>query len=60
MISTSQMIDKLEGMLGTDDLTPWEQQFVQRLVARKEAGEVTALTGRQLEVLDELHSKHFG
>lgn len=59
MISTNQMIDRLAGMLGTKDLTDWESTFVERLVERKEAGQVTALTEKQVEVLDRLHSKHF-
>ena len=59
MLSTSQMIDRLAGMVGTNDLTDWETRFVQSLIDRKKAGQVTALTARQVETLDRLHSKHF-
>ena len=59
MISTSQMIDRLAGMVGTKDLSDWETRFVQSLIDRKNAGKVTALTERQVETLDRLHSKHF-
>ncbi len=59
MLSTSQMIDRLAGMVGTKDLTDWETRFVQSLIDRKSAGQVTALTERQVEMLDRLHSKHF-
>lgn len=59
MVSTNQMIDRLAGMLGTKDLTAWETQFVERLVERKKAGEVTELSEKQIDVLDRLHSKHF-
>lgn len=59
MLSTSQMIDRLEGMIGTTDLTPWESDFLSTLVARKNAGQVTALTSNQLEVLERIHRKHF-
>ena len=59
MLSTSQMIDRLAGMVGTKDLSDWETRFVQSLIDRKNAGKVTALTERQVETLDRLHSKHF-
>ena len=59
MLSTSQMIDRLAGMVGTKDLSDWETRFVQSLIDRKKAGQVTSLTERQLEVLERLHDKHF-
>lgn len=59
MLSTTQMIRRLEGMVGTKDLTDWESQFVRRLVERADAGQVTQLTERQLEVLERLHEQHF-
>jgi hypothetical protein len=57
--STKEMITKLAGMLGTHDLSGWEQDFVRTLQRRVEAGEVTALTSHQVDKLDELHHKHF-
>jgi len=59
MTSTTTMIRRLEGMLGTKDLSDWEQGFVETLVARLEAGQVTQLTERQVEILERLHGKHF-
>ena len=59
MTSTTTMIRRLEGMLGTKDLSDWEQGFVETLVARLEAGQVTQLTERQVETLERLHGKHF-
>lgn len=59
ILSTTTMIKKLSGMLGTDDLNAWEQEFVTSLQRRMEAGEVTKLTDKQVERLDQLHSKHF-
>jgi hypothetical protein len=58
-VSTTQMIQKLSGLLGTKDLNDWEQQFVTSLQTRMNAGEVTKLSDKQVERLDELHSKHF-
>lgn len=60
MVSTTNMIKKLGGMLGTKDLSEWETGFVKSLHDRVEAGEVTMLTDKQLDRLTELHSKHFG
>ena len=59
MTSTTTMIRRLEGMLGTRDLSDWEQGFVETLVAKLEAGQVTQLTERQVETLERLHGKHF-
>ena len=59
MVSTTKMIQRLEGLLGTKDLTDWEQRFVRSLADRMHAGEMTKLTGEQVDKLDELHGKHF-
>jgi len=58
-VSTTTMIRRLEGLLDTKDLNDWEQNFVRSLVERLEAGEVTRLTDKQIDRLDELHGKHF-
>lgn len=59
MVSTTTMIKRLEGLLDTDDLNDWEQQFVRSVATRMHAGEVTQLTGNQVDKLDQIHSKHF-
>jgi hypothetical protein len=53
------MLKRLEGLLGTNDLTAWEQSFVRNLATRMHAGQVTALSGEQVERLGELHGRHF-
>jgi hypothetical protein len=53
------MICKLEALLGTADLSAWEQSFVRNLAARMHAGQVTKLSGEQVEKLGELHGRHF-
>lgn len=58
-VSTSSMIEKLTALIGTADLSEWETGFVQSLQRRLAEGQVTALTERQVETLDRLHSKHF-
>ena len=59
MTSTNTMIDRLAGCVGTGDLSEWEEQFVESLVERKNAGQVTQLSDRQAEALERLHAKHF-
>lgn len=54
MISTTVMIQHLEGMLDTNSLLAWAPNFVRRLAAVVRTGEVTQLTGAQVEKLDEL------
>lgn len=57
--STSTMIARLEGCLGTGDLSTWEEGFVQKLADIKNAGQVTALTEKQLDTLQGLFDRHF-
>jgi len=57
--STAAMIERLAGLLDTADLNDWEQEFVRKLDSVRKAGEVTKLTDRQVEKLDELHGRHF-
>lgn len=59
LVSTTTMIRRLSGMLDTRDLSEWEQQFVRSLVEKLDAGRVTSLTDRQVEILERLHGKHF-
>ncbi|MGF6936820.1 hypothetical protein OKW41_005982 [Paraburkholderia sp. UCT70] len=58
-VSTTEMIQRLSGLLDTNDLSEWEQGFVRQLDAIRSAGHVTSLTDKQFDRLDELHAKHF-
>ncbi|RWA55304.1 hypothetical protein AU476_07285 [Cupriavidus sp. UYMSc13B] len=59
LVSTTTMIKRLESLLGTRDLSEWEQGFVRKLAEQAAAGQVTGLTGAQVDKLDELHGRHF-
>lgn len=63
MISIATMITRLDGLLGTDDLTDWEQRFVrsvaERTAAQRRQGLQLELSDNQLEKVDELHQRHF-
>ena len=55
MKSTGQMIEQLEGLLGTSDLTDWESGFVETLVERKGK----PLSDKQTEIMERIYRKHF-
>lgn len=56
MKSVAQKVSQLEGLLGTKDISEWEEGFIQSLVDRGGTG----LTEKQLAVMDRIYSKHFG
>ena len=61
MKSLGAMVKQLEPMIDNQDLTPWEQGFVQRIVERSDHGRYTLnLTVNQIGRLVELYRKHFG
>lgn len=59
LVSTATMIEQLAGLLGTDDLSDWEQGFVESLVEARADGRLLNLSGKQVEALDRLYRKHF-
>ncbi|HZF19456.1 MAG TPA: hypothetical protein VE008_07095 [Burkholderiales bacterium] len=59
MNSTRVMVDKLEGLLGTEDLNEWEQKFVSGLVDKRDENKLVGLSERQIDSLQKLHDKHF-
>lgn len=60
MKSLGQKIQSLAGLLGTRDISEWEDGFIESVIRQTNEGEhTTSLTDRQVEVLDRLHAKHF-
>jgi hypothetical protein len=60
IVSTNAMIRSLDGMLGTNNLSDWENGFVSSISESTLAGADTSrLTEKQLERLTELYRKHF-
>ena len=59
MPSTKVMIDRLEGLLDTDDLSQWEQEFVRKMAEVIEEGQLIRISGKQVAALEQLHNKHF-
>lgn len=59
MVSTTTMIAALEGLLGTRSVTAREASFIESLVRARDAGQVTALSEKQVEWLNDLYNLHF-
>ncbi len=55
IVSTQNMLKRVEGLAGTNDLTDWEQGFVKSLSGR----DPTGFSGKQIETLERIHDKHF-
>ncbi|MDE3023872.1 MAG: hypothetical protein KGI54_18805 [Pseudomonadota bacterium] len=58
MKSIRNMIDQLEGLLGTNDLSLWETGFVETVVLSKSYTQT--LTEKQISIIDRIYQKHFG
>lgn len=60
MQSIGSKIKQITGLLGTDDLTEWEGNFVQNIKNTSGDGaRTTHLTSKQVEIVERIHSKHF-
>lgn len=60
MTSINTMVKRVAGMLGTDDLTDWEEDFVTSINAQTHQGDNTSsLTEKQIESLERIFNKHF-
>ncbi len=61
MKSIGQKLEKIEGLVGTKDLNPWEDEFVRNNLAKyRAAGNATSsLSGPVLDTIESIHDKHF-
>lgn len=60
MVSVGTQIAQLEGLLGTQDLTLWEQGFVTRIAERASEELGTAqLSSKQVDFIERLWRSHF-
>ena len=58
--SLGSMVQQLEAMLDTPDLTAWEDNFVRNIVERSDHGKNTGkLSINQIARMEELYRKHF-
>ena len=60
MDSISTMVKKISGLYGTNDVTPWEEEFIGSILSLTNNGkDTTRLTDRQVTVVERLCRKHF-
>lgn len=60
MKSIGKMIELCEGLIGTKDITPWENDFLSSVVDqyRKEKNS-SSLLAKQVEIVERIYNKHF-
>lgn len=61
MKSISGMIDQLDGLRDTTDLTDWESEFVTSILHRylNAHRDTTCLSAKQVEIIERIWNKHF-
>lgn len=60
MTSLNTQVKRVSGLLGTHDLTDWEEDFCFSIVRQtKEGDNTSSLTDKQIECLERIHNKHF-
>lgn len=61
MKSVGAMIKQLHPMVGTDDLTGWEKEFVESVFKQSGDGiDTTYLSVNQIDTIHRIYTKHFG
>lgn len=60
MASINTMVKQCAGLVGTRDVTPWEDKFLADICERTNDGDNTSmLTEKQVESLERIWRKHF-
>lgn len=60
LVSIGVMVKQLAGMVGTDDLSPWENEFVRSVVHNSGDGDHTqSLSEKQVDIVTRIYGKHF-
>jgi hypothetical protein len=57
--SVHQMIDQLEGLIDTKDVSEWENGFLKSIQAMREEDPPQQFSTKQLDVIDRIYNKHF-
>lgn len=59
-VSIGTQIIQLSGLVGTDDLNDWENDFVSDILDKTQDGKVTGtLSDRQIMTIERIYKKHF-
>ena len=60
MKSIGQKIRQLAGLLGTKDITPWEEKFITSMLDVTNDGAMTTiLTTKQVDTVESIFDKHY-
>lgn len=60
MASLNTMVKRCEGLVGTKDVSDWEDDFLTNIVKVTKGGDDTSkLTEKQIDVLTRIHDKNF-
>lgn len=60
MKSIGAQIKQIAGLLGTRDVTAWEQRFIEDMVVKTNNGDLTVhLSPGQCEKIESIFEKHF-
>lgn len=61
MVSTNTMIEQLDGLRDTSDLTEWENKFVTSVMIKYliSGKETRSLSAKQIETVEKIWSKNF-
>jgi hypothetical protein len=60
MASINIMLKKISGLVGTSDITEWEDEFITNMNERAQDGKDTRqLSEKQVSTIEKIHDKHF-
>lgn len=60
--SIANMIVRISGLVGTKDVTDWEDNFIRSIYDKylhSDKSKALELTGKQVEIIERIHNKHF-
>ena len=60
MKSLNAKINQLGGLLGTKDVSEWENTFIESVIQQTGNGSnVSKLSDKQVQIVERIHSKHY-
>ena len=61
MKSVAMKVSQIDGLRGTKDVSPWEDEFIGSVVERltKNGNDSRCLSPKQVEVVERIWGKHF-
>lgn len=61
MKSIGKMIERINGLTGTEDLSIWEEQFVSSVfeLYKKNNMSTSLITEKQVDIIERIFNKHF-